>query len=81
MLVAAAFHLVRLANEALTQVRQRVLCEGSAESQDRPALTVRTRLLSGCERLCPAPFTRMWNSLIDTGDDKLQILKAHVVKE
>ena len=39
---------------ALTQVRRRVIREGRRGPHDRPAWTVRARLLSGCERLCPA---------------------------
>jgi transposase len=42
---------------------------------------VRRRLLTGHERLRPEAFTRMWNSLVDTGYPGWEILGAYVVKE
>jgi hypothetical protein len=44
-----------------------------------PAWQVRRRLLTAHEHLRPETFTRMWNSLIDTGDPGLEILGAYVV--
>jgi transposase len=82
VLVADRFHLVALANGMLTQVRQRVI----RETHDRrgrktdPAWAARRRLLTGYERLRPETFAKMWNSLIDTGDEGVQILQAYVVK-
>jgi hypothetical protein len=78
--VADRFHLVALANGMLTQVRQRVI----REAHDRrgrktgPAWAARRRLLTGYERLRPETFAKMWNSLIDTGDEGMQILQAYV---
>jgi len=83
VLVADRYHLVALANGMLTQVRQRVI----RETHDRrgrktdPAWAARRRLLTGYERLRPETFAKMWNSLIDTGDEGVQILQAYVVKE
>jgi transposase len=83
VLVADRFHLVHLANDMLTQVRQRVTREsqGRRGRKTDPAWTSRRRLLTAHERLRPETLSRMWNSLIDTGDAGVQILQAYVVKE
>jgi transposase len=83
VLVADRFHLVQLANNAVTAVRQRVIreTEGRRGRTIDPAWRVRRRLLTGYERLRPDTFTRMWNTLIDTGDPGAEILSAWVVKE
>lgn len=83
VLVADRFHLVRLGNDVVTAVRQRVIREhhGRRGRKVDPAWQVRRRLLSAHERLRPETFTRMWNSLIDTGDPGVEILHAYVVKE
>ena len=83
VLVADRFHVVRLANDAVTAVRQRVIREheGRRGRKVDPAWRVRRRLLTAHERLRPETFTKMWNSLIETGDPGLEILHAYVVKE
>jgi transposase len=83
VLVADRFHLVHLANDMLTQVRQRVTREsqGRRGRKTDPAWASRRRLLTAHERLRPETFARMWNSLIDTGDAGVQVLQAYVVKE
>jgi transposase len=83
VLVADRYHLVQLANDMLTQVRQRVIREtqGRRGSKTDPAWAARRRLLTGHERLRPETFAKMWNSLIDTGDAGVHILQAYVVKE
>jgi transposase len=83
VLVADRFHLVRLANDVVTAVRQRVIREhhGRRGRKVDPAWQVRRRLLTAYERLRPETFARMWNSLIDTGDPGIEILHAYVVKE
>ena len=77
VLVADRFHLVALANDMLTQVRQRVLreSEGRRGRKTDPAWAGRRRLLSGYERLRPKTFAKMWNSLIDTGDAGIEVLQ------
>ena len=83
VLVADRFHLVALANDMLTQVRQRVIreTEGRRGRKTDPAWAARRRLLTGYERLRPETFAKMWNSLIDTGDAGVMILQAYTVKE
>jgi transposase len=83
VLVADRFHLVRLANDTVTDVRQRVVREheGRRGRKIDPAWRARRRLLTGHERLRSETFERMWNSLVDTGDPGWEILSAYVVKE
>ena len=83
VLVADRFHLVQLANDAVTAVRQRVIreTEGRRGRKVDPAWRVRRRLLTGYERLRPETFTHMWNTLIDTGEPGVEILSAWVAKE
>jgi transposase len=82
-LVADRFHLVHLANDAVTAVRQRMIREheGRRGRKVDPAWQVRRRLLTGFEHLRPEVFERMWNSLVETGDPGIDILHAYVVKE
>lgn len=83
VLVADRFHLVRLGNDAVTGVRQRVIREheGRRGRKVDPAWQVRRRLLTAQERLRPETFARMWTSLEDTGDPGWEILHAYIVKE
>jgi len=80
--VADHFHLVRLANQAVTDVRRRVTWDthGRRGRKTDPAWAARRRLLRGRERLSEAQFIRMWNDLID-GDPTGKILTAWIAKE
>lgn len=82
VIVVDHFHLVALANKALTSVRQRVTREqrGRRGRASDPEWANRRRLLRARERLSERGFVRMWNGLIDheaTG----QILTAWIAKE
>ncbi len=81
-IVADHFHLVRLANQAVTDVRRRVTFDthGRRGRKSDPAWAARRRLLRGRERLSHNQFVRMWNDLID-GDPTGQILTAWIAKE
>jgi len=81
-IVADHFHLVRLANQAVTDVRRRVSWDlhGRRGRKTDPAWAARRRLLRGRERLSEQQFTKMWNDLID-GDASGQILTAWIAKE
>jgi transposase len=76
------FHLVRLANAAVTAVRQRV----TWDNRDRRGRktdaewTNRRRLLTGRERLPHKRFAAMWNACLDA-DPTGQILTAWIAKE
>ena len=81
-LVVDHFHLVKLANDALTKVRRRV----TWDLRDRrgrkidPEWANRRRLLRARERLSDKSFTKMWNAIVSE-DDTGQILSAWIAKE
>ncbi|MBK8468413.1 MAG: ISL3 family transposase [Actinomycetales bacterium] len=81
VVVADRFHLVRLGNDMLTELRQRVTREdrGRRGRKKDPEWASRRRLLTGHDRLRPEAFARMWNSLIDEGDIGIEILHAYAV--
>ncbi len=83
VVVADRFHLVQLANQMLTDVRQRATRDvrGRRGRKKDPEWAARRRLLTGYERLGPETFARLWNSLVDAGDPGLEILHAYTVKE
>jgi transposase len=82
LILADHFHLVRLGNQAVTDVRRRVTWDthGRRGRKADPAWAARRRLLRGRERLSDQQFIRMWNDLID-GDATGQILTAWIAKE
>jgi hypothetical protein len=81
VVVADRFHLVRLANDMLTEVRQRATREARGRRGRRgPEWAGRRRLLTAHERLTPEAFAKPWNSLIDAGDPGIEILHAYTVK-
>lgn len=82
VIVADHFHLVRLANETVTMVRQRVTREhlGRRGRRRDPVWANRRLLLRARERLSAKAFTRMWNGCVDhepTGE----LLAAWIAKE
>jgi transposase len=82
IIVVDHFHLVALANKALTSVRQRLTREerGRRGRASDPEWANRRRLLRAREHLSERSFVQMWNALIDhepTG----QILTAWIAKE
>lgn len=83
VVVADRFHLVRLGNDMLTELRQRVTREdrGRRGRKKDPEWASRRRLLTGHERLTDPAFARMWNGLVDQGDLGIEILHGYAVKE
>ena len=83
VVVADRFHLVRLANDMVTEVRQHATRDvrGRRGRKRDPEWAGRRRLLTAHERLAPASFAKLWNSLIDAGDPGIEILHAYTVKE
>ena len=76
------FHLIMLANKAVTAVRQRVtrdLLDRRGRKTD-PTWANRRLLLRGKERLSQAALARMWNGCVDN-DPTGQILSAWIAKE
>jgi transposase len=81
-IVVDHFHLVKLANDALTKVRRRVtwdLRERRGRKLD-PEWANRRRLLRARERLSQNSFAKMWNRIQDE-DPSAQILSAWIAKE
>ncbi|AFJ35180.1 hypothetical protein OEM_21380 [Mycobacterium intracellulare subsp. yongonense 05-1390] len=81
-LVVDHFHLVKLANDALTKVRRRVtwdLRDRRGRKLD-PEWANRRRLLRARERLSDKSFAKMWNAIV-AEDDTSQILSAWIAKE
>jgi transposase len=76
------FHLVMLANKAVTAVRQRVTREqlGRRGRASDPAWVNRRLLLRGRERLSQPALARMWNGCVEH-DPTGQILTAWIAKE
>jgi transposase len=76
------FHLIMLANKAVTAVRQRVTREqlGRRGGKADPAWANRRLLLRGQEHLSERALARMWNGCIDH-DPSGQILSAWIAKE
>lgn len=81
-IVVDCFHLVKLANDAVTKVRLRV----TWDLRDRRGRKIdsewanRRRLLRARERLSDNTFAKMWNAI--TGEDPSgQILSAWIAKE
>ncbi len=81
-LVVDHFHLVKLANDAVTKVRRRVTWDqhGRRGRKTDPAWANRQRLLKGRERLSEQAFQKMWTAL-EAGDPSAQILTAWIAKE
>jgi transposase len=76
------FHLIMLANKAVTAVRQRVTRDllGRRGRTLDPAWANRRLLLRGRERLSERALARMWNGCVDH-DPSGQILAAWIAKE
>jgi transposase len=76
------FHLIMLANKAVTAVRQRVTREllGRRGRKVDPPWANRRLLLRGRERLSNRAMARMWNGCVDH-DPTGQLLAAWIAKE
>ncbi len=76
------FHLVALANRAVTKVRQRITIQqlGRRGRASDPAWENRRLLLRAHERLSAKAFARMWNSCADN-DPSNQLISAWFAKE
>jgi transposase len=81
-LVVDHFHVVRLANTALDEVRRRVqhTTLGHRGHKGDPLYRIRRRLLAGHERLDPTGFTRML-AWLDVGDPDGEVAACYLAKE
>jgi transposase len=82
VIVVDHFHLVRLANQAVTRVRQRVTRQvlGRRGTARDPAWANRRRLLRARERLTGEQFHRMWEE-ISAQEATGELLAAWIAKE
>ena len=80
--VVDSFHVVRLANQVLDQVRRRVQRQqtGHRGRKDDPLYKIRRLLVTGEERLDDAAAARL-SSLLALGDPDAEVGIAHRVKE
>jgi transposase len=82
VIVVDHFHLVRLANQAVTKVRQRVTRQvlGRRGTARDPAWANRRRLLRGRERLSDQAYNRMWTEIL-AQEATGELLAAWIAKE
>jgi transposase len=82
VIVVDHFHLVRLANQAVTRVRQRVTRQvlGRRGTTREPAWANRRRLLRARERLTTGQFNRMWEEIL-TQEATGELLATWIAKE
>jgi transposase len=82
VIVVDHFHLVRLASQAVTRVRQRVTRQvlGRRGTTRDPAWANRRRLLRARERLTTQQFNRMWEEIL-TQEKTGELLAAWIAKE
>jgi transposase len=76
------FHVIRLANAALDEVRRRTQNDtlGHRGRKADPLYRIRRRLLAGHDRLDPAVFARML-AWLDAGDPEGEVGAAYLAKE
>ncbi len=81
-IVVDHFHIVRLANQALDEVRRRVQQDtlGHRGRRDDPLYRIRRRLLTAHEHLTPAAVDRVM-SWLEPGDPDGEVSAAYLAKE
>ena len=77
------FHVVKLANDAVAEVRRRVTgtLRGRRARASDPEWKVRNLLRRNREDLAPRALEKLWNTLIDLGEPGQTILSAWIAKE
>ena len=83
MIVVDHFHVVKLANDTVAEVRRRVatMLRGRRGRKTDPEYTVRNLLRRNREDLSDKAFAKLWNTLVDLGEPGLTILKTWIAKE
>ena len=81
-LVVDHFHVIRLGNQALDEVRRRAQQQalGHRGRRDDPLYRIRRRLLAGHDRLSPESFARVLHGL-EVGDPAGEVGAAYLAKE
>jgi transposase len=82
-LVVDHFHVVQLANTALTEVRQRTTytTRGRRGRKGDGEWDIRRLLLRRREDLSVKQFAKLWNTLVELGRPGVEILTAWIAKE
>jgi transposase len=82
-IVVDHFHVVKLANDAVAEVRRRIATQlrGRRGRKTDPEYTVRNLLRRNHEDLSGRAFAKLWNTLVDLDEPGLMILKAWIAKE
>ncbi len=82
-LVVDHFHVVKLAGDAVAEVRRRITTttRGRRGRHSDPEWKVRNLLRRNREDLTPTAFTKLWNTLVELGEPGVIILSAWIGKE
>jgi transposase len=82
-IVVDHFHVVKLANDAVAEVRRRTatLLRGRRGRASDPEYKVRNLLRRNREDLTDKAFAKLWNTLVDLGTPGLTILRTWIAKE
>lgn len=82
-IVVDHFHVVKLANDTLAEVRRRVATtlRGRRGRRNDPEYAIRNLLRRNREDLSPRAFAKLWNTLINLGEPGVTILKTWIAKE
>ena len=82
-LVVDHFHVVKLANDTVAEVRRRIATtlRGRRGRANDPEWKVRNLLRRNREDLTSRAFAKLWNTLVDLGEPGLTILKTWIAKE
>jgi len=82
-LVVDHFHVVKLAGDAVAEVRRRVTTtlRGRRGRDSDPEWKIRNLLRRNRENLTPKAFAKLWNTLIDLGEPGVTILNAWIAKD
>jgi Transposase and inactivated derivatives len=83
VVVVDHFHVVQLANQAVTEVRRRTTwtLRGRRGRAGDGEWQVRHLLIRARENLSERRFAKMWNTLVELGDAGYDILAAYIAKE
>jgi hypothetical protein len=83
VIVVDHFHVVKLANDTVAEVRRRVatMLRGRRGRATDPEYKVRNLLRRNREDLSDKAFAKLWNTLVDLGEPGLTILKTWIAKE
>ena len=82
-IVVDHFHVVKLANDTVSEVRRRIATQlrGRRGRKTDPEYTVRNLLRRNREDLSDRAFAKLWNTLVDLGEPGLTILTTWIAKE